>query len=73
MTVDVSCNFESSLCGWSSGGQLVHSLGTELADLRWNIQSRQSSGVSYGPPADHSSKDKSQCQKQLKQAVVFSV
>ena len=61
MTVDVSCNFESSLCGWSSVGRLVHSLDTERTDLQWTIQSSQSSGVSIGPAADHSSTDGSQC------------
>ena len=63
VTVDVSCNFESSLCGWSSVGQLVHLLGTEVADLQWTIQSRRSPGAtsSSGPAADHSSADQSQC------------
>ena len=61
VTVDVSCNFESSLCGWSSVGQLVYLHGTELADLQWTIQSGTSSGVSRGPAADRSSKDRSQC------------
>jgi len=59
LTVDVSCNFESSLCGWSSVGQLDHSLGTELADLQWTIVSRRSSTASTGPATDHSSTDSS--------------
>jgi len=59
VSVDVSCNFESSLCGWSSVGQLVHSLDTERADLHWTIQSA-GAGVSTGPAADHSSTDTSQ-------------
>lgn len=56
-TVDVSCNFETSLCGWSSVNQLVHSLGAERADLQWTTVS---SPVSAGPTADHSSTDASQ-------------
>jgi len=57
VTVDVACNFESLLCGWSSDGELMHSHGTELADLRWR---QSSSEVSDGPVADHSSTDQSQ-------------
>ena len=48
------------MCGWSSVGQLVHSLGTERADLQWTIQARQSLSTSTGPAADHSSTDGSQ-------------
>ena len=73
VTVDVSCNFETSLCGWSSAGQLVHSLGTDRADLQWTVLSRQLSSVFAGPAADHSSTDASQCTAVVLRAQVDTV
>ena len=57
LPVDVSCNFESTYCSWSSVSVLSHTAGTLNADLLWTVQNGQRTG---GPSSDHSSTDGSE-------------
>ena len=53
---DVSCNFESGLCDWSSVRELNHNGGALRADQVWRTHS-QLLMHNVGPPWDRSSTD----------------
>jgi len=53
--VDISCNFESGLCGWQNMARLSHSAGIWSADRVWRVENQAMGG--FGPNWDHSSTD----------------
>jgi len=71
LTVDVSCNYESSsFCGWSTVASVAHSTGVLNANLVWRIQSRPSA-PSGGPLTDRSSIDGSKWRTKCSVAYLF--